>query len=253
MKFQLKIIKDKMNYIETDFIVFNVLLNSDIDTIYKMYNESDAAKEICNDKYFWERKFENDKLILINYKTNIDSWINEYKKVYNATIDIDDIIKISIIEKERDKNIDILNPNDGTIIMKFPDDYPSGYHVWFLPQELISKDVEKLNELKSSGEIHPMYIKFIPCENDSYKLIYRFRHEKDIYEVPVDILTLKEIKDIMIKSIYDSLVAVDNMYSKYLFDDYKSHDRNLGYSDIIRFSRLSMRDTFEYLRKNHHK
>jgi len=56
--------------------MFNVLLNTDIDTIHKMYNESDIAKEICNDKYFWERKFDQDKLILINYQTDIDSWVD---------------------------------------------------------------------------------------------------------------------------------------------------------------------------------
>jgi len=248
-----------MNHIETDFIMFNVLLNSDIDTIHKMYNESDIAKEICNDKYFWEKKFEQDKLILINYKTDIDSWTNEYKKVYNATIDADDIIKISLIEKERDKNIDILHPNDGTIIMEFPDGYPVGYHVWFLPQESISLDVEKINELKSVGEIHPMYIKFIPCENNNYELVYEFWHEicqdnhlGDNFKVSIDNLSIKEMKDIIIKSLYDLLVAVDHMDTKYLFDDRDpigNWNTNYEYHNMVKLSRVGMRDTFNYLRK----
>lgn len=255
-----------MNHLETDFIMFNVLLNSDIDTLNKMYKESGVAKEICNDKYFWERKFEHDKLILINYQTDINDWLNEYRKVYDAIIDADDIIKISLIEKERDnnfkdKNTDILHSNDGTILMSFPDDYPIGYHVWFLPQKSICKDIEKLNELKSSGEIHPLYIRLIPCDNNNYKLIYRFWHEvcragylSDVFEVPIDNLSMKEMKNIMIKSLYDSLIAVDDMNNEYLFDDRDSIDNwvtNYEYHSMIKFSRIGMRDTFNYLRKNH--
>jgi len=144
--------------------------------------------------------------------------------------------------------------------MKFPDGYPIGYHVWFLPQESITKDIEKINELKSVGEIHPMYIKFIPCENNNYKLIYHFYYEicrdndklGEDFEVYVDDLPINEMKDIIIKSLYDSLIEVDHMDTNYLFNDREpigNRDANYEYHNMVKFSRVGMRDTFNYIRK----
>jgi hypothetical protein len=247
-----------MEHIETDFIMFNILLKSDIDTITTLYQESDVAVRICNDKYFWEKKFEHDNLSILKYRVDIGCWYDEYNEVKDSTIDADDIIKISLIEKERDSNIEMLHHNDGTIIMKFPDCYPEGSEQWFLPKELTYLIPEKLSS--TENDIYPIQIKFSPNNNNTYKLTYELYCEgndpiQDI-EVSIDNLSVKEMKNIIIKSLYELLTAVDNMDTNYLFDDlcpytrpYSDWTTNSKYYNFIKFTRIGMRDTFTYLRK----
>lgn len=111
-----------MEFVEAEVVMLNVLIQSDINTVIKLCKEF-----VVNKKYV-------NNLIILKYRAGIDSWLDEYNEVKDSTIDTDDIIKISLIEKERYSNIDILYPNDGTIIMKFPDGYPAGYDPWFLPK-----------------------------------------------------------------------------------------------------------------------
>lgn len=54
--------------------MFNILIKSDINTITKLYQESDVVVKICNDKYFWEKKFEHDNLAILKYRIDIGGW-----------------------------------------------------------------------------------------------------------------------------------------------------------------------------------
>jgi len=68
----------------------------------------------------------------------------------------------------------------------------------------------------------------------------------------MDNLSLKEIKNILIKSLYDDISVVDSMHTSYLFDDREPFNKcitNSKHYNMIKNSRLGMRDTFEYLRK----
>jgi len=242
-----------MESLNTDFVMFNVLLKADINVISVLCQNSDVANKICSDTYFWERKFEHDNLMILKYREDIDGWWDEYNEVKDFTIDADDIIKISLIEKERDENTTILHPNDGTIIMKFPDGYEPGYDVWFLPKELSSLVPEKISNI--TNDIYPIQIKFMPNNDNTYKLIYELYCEEnepiEDIEVSIDNLSLKEIKNIIIKSLYDLLTATDTMNTNYLFDDrepYSHWTTNFKYYSFVKYSRIGMRDTFEYLR-----
>ena len=69
----------------------------------------------------------------------------------------------------------------------------------------------------------------------------------------MDNLSLKEIKNILIKSLYDNIWIIDDMQTGYLFDDREPFNKQITnsiYYNMIKGSRLGMRDTFEYLRKN---
>lgn len=243
-----------MESLETDFIMFNVLIKSDINTISTLCQESSVAEKICTDKYFWERKFEHDNLMIFKYRNDIDSWWDEYNEVKDSTINADDIIKISLIEKERDSNIGILYPNNGTIIMKFPDGYYAGYDQWFLHKELTSLVPEQISNIEN--DVYPIQIKFSPNNDSTYKLTYQLYCEgnepiEDI-EVSINNLSLKEMKNIIIKSLYELLIATDDMDTNYLFDDREQYGNwitNFKYHSFIKYSRIGMRDTFEYLRK----
>lgn len=129
----------------------------------------------------------------------------------------------------------MLHHNDGTIIMKFPDCYPQGYDQWFLSKELTYLVREKLSNIEN--DIYPTQIKFSPNNDDTYKLTYDLYCEEnepsdkrsvegntsllpiEDIEVSIDNLSVKEMKNIIIKSLYELLIAADTMGTNYLFDD----------------------------------
>lgn len=235
--------------------MFGTLLNSKIYDIYNICKTYDIAFKICENKYFWERKFKHDNLPIFFQQNTLEDWIDEYVSVEDAIIDSGDTLKISLIEKARDISIDILFPNDGTIIVSFSD-VTYNYDTWILPKELISLVLDKLDKLdKKDYNIYPVQFKFVP-NSDKYKLIYDLSYEEnDIQDIEVfiDELTLQEVKDILVKSIYkDEFDITDSMDTNYLFNDrdlFHVDITNSKYYNMIKNSRLGMRDTFEYLRK----
>lgn len=66
-----------MNWLE-------ILLNSPIENIDNICSINKNTNKLCQDKYFWELKFENDKLPLMEYQNNYIEYIREYKIVSNA-------------------------------------------------------------------------------------------------------------------------------------------------------------------------
>lgn len=243
-----------MELVNNDLVMFNILLHSDVDTIERMCFISDIIEKIRDNKYFWIQKFEQDNLMLLNYPENND-WISEYKEVVFAITDADDIIKISLIEKERDKKINIIFPNDGTIIIRFSDyDSELDYDLWLLPQELTSLVPAQLDD--PDFEVYPVQIKFTLNNDNTYKLIYElFCSQNNIQDVEVvlDDLSINDVREILIKSVYDDIRVVDHMGTNYLFDNrepYHEQRTNSKYYNMIKNSRLGMRDSFEYIRKN---
>jgi hypothetical protein len=236
-----------------DVVIFNILLNSDIDTIYNMCQASEIADKICKDKHFWELKFEHDNLIILRVREDIDGWWDEYNEVKDSTINTNDIIRISLIEKKRDIEINSFFPNDGTIIIKFSDEYKYDYNTWLLPKELTSLVPEKLNRncINILDFLYPIQIRFVPNNDDTYKLTYELFCEEN--EVSMDNLSLKEMKNILIKSLYENISVMDKRNLRYLFNDREPYDEqitNSKYFNMTKNSRLGMRDTFEYLRDN---
>ena len=67
---------------QTD-IIFNVLLNADIDNILPLCLTNHDNNKICEDVYFWINKFKHDKLpIMVElYPITIYQWVIEYKHV----------------------------------------------------------------------------------------------------------------------------------------------------------------------------
>jgi hypothetical protein len=137
--------------------------------------------------------------------------------------------------------------------MQFPEDY-EGYDHWFLPKELTSLVPEKMSNHEL--DIYPILIKFSPNNDKTYKLTYQLYCEgnepiEDI-EVSIDNLLLKDVKNIMKKSLYELLIATDHIDTTYLFYDhepYGSWVADSKYYNFIKFTRIGMRDTLQYLRK----
>jgi len=243
-----------MNFLENEIIMFNTLLNSEIYDIYQICKTSDIAVNICENKHFWVKKFEYDNIPIFEKQDTSEDWIDEYVAVKDAIIDAGDIIKISLVEKERDTRIDILFPNDGTIIIKFLDEFKYNYDMWILPKQLTSLVVDELDQ--EDYKVYPVQFKFVPNGNQ-YKLIYDLfceENEDQDIEVFIDGLTIKEVEDILIKSIYENIFDItDSMGTNYLFDNdrdlFHANRTNSKYYNTIKNSRLGMRDMLEYQRK----
>jgi len=243
-----------MNFLENEIIMFNTLLNSEIYDIYQICKTSDIADEICKDKHFWVKKFEYDNIPIFENQDTLQDWIDEYVAVKDAIIDASDIIKISLVEKERDGRIDILFPNDGTIIIKFLDEFKYNYDMYILPKQLTSLVLDELD--KEDYDIFPVQVQFVSNGNQ-YKLIYNLfceENENQDIEVFIDGLTFKQVEDILVKFIYENEFDItDSMGTNYLFDGdrdlFHANRTNSKYYNTIKNSRLGMRDILEFQRK----
>ena len=58
---------------------FELLLQSDIDTIENICMSNKEIGKTCKDKYFWEQKFEYDNLPILTMQNTQSGWIKEYK------------------------------------------------------------------------------------------------------------------------------------------------------------------------------
>lgn len=229
-------------------VLFKILLHADIDTL-KIACNINIFNEICLGKYFWKQKFIRDNLIIIKEQNDIDAWIAEYIKIKKYTNDANDIITISLKEKE-------MNMHDGTIIVNFNDNcymrYENHTDIYYLPQELNSmvserfkeKDVDKIIDQKNLDRldfsphnkyllsleyevdktIYPSKLNFTP-NDDKYLLEYEVIVEKSYKggsktkTVDFNIfVSINEIKNILINALYDEANYIhDNDEYRYLY------------------------------------
>lgn len=83
-------------------VLFDILLNSDIETIKNLCIINKSSFSYCNDKHFWQCKFKYDKMTIFGKNIiTCKEWINEYicvdKSMYNTKLIID-INKIEFIK-----------------------------------------------------------------------------------------------------------------------------------------------------------
>ena len=96
-----------------DDILYNILLNVNMDKISQMCILNKSANNICNNNNFWVDKFTYDNILLPNlFPNNISGWIKEYK-IADATSRAINFIQLIL------KNI--LVNEDMTLIIDFDD------------------------------------------------------------------------------------------------------------------------------------
>lgn len=239
-----------LNYLnKMEDIGFNIIKYSDIDDIHNICQTSNIGYKICQNRHFWEQKFKQDKLKLISYKKTINEWIKEYKKIKKCIDEANNIITISLIEKNM--KIKSLYDNDGTIMILNRTDDPiqyQNYHIWYFPNQLISLISEKYN----NENITPMIINFVPKDN-YYTLICELYNKDDIeifddeYIVSIDV-SLYDMKDIIVGALYDGIQLIcdidENLYIP--IDNLPIiHEQN--FENTIKFSRIAMLNTLQYI------
>jgi hypothetical protein len=69
-------------------IIDELLLRSNINLLENLCKTDTRSLETCKTKSFWAKKFAYDNLSIIYPRSTLSGWINEYKRVLNATVKI---------------------------------------------------------------------------------------------------------------------------------------------------------------------
>lgn len=70
------------------------MLNSDINSIHNLCLSNKTSFNVCDSNYFWENKFYNDNLPIIENKKTPSQWINEYKKIDSISNEVEQLLRI---------------------------------------------------------------------------------------------------------------------------------------------------------------
>lgn len=201
-------------------MMYNLLLQSDLNTIKKLCITNQQANKICRDMSFWKNKYMNDYPIY----DNPVNWKNEYIKMTNVIKEADNILTISNIEKENYPYKDHATP--GVIMLELQSRV--NYKVKFLGDKILNM-VDKILE-NNEADVFAGMITITPI-NDKYELYYNFYDEDLIIDEGIKtIIAYKDVKKILIGAIYDN-TKNDNIM---IMDDYedlyipkKEYDINL--------------------------
>src|SRR5947208_2278161 len=81
-----------------DDIWYNILIQSDIETIENLCVTNKNAYKICNNKSFWRNKFHNDGLPFDSQKqyNTVNEWIKEYNDTFIETLIVTFIDKVML-------------------------------------------------------------------------------------------------------------------------------------------------------------
>lgn len=189
-----------------DVILYNFLLNTDIDDIKNLLLLNKQFYNLCQDVYFWKEKFKNDNLTILQYApSGSKKWIDEYENVHLAKYYIDFVLLVNHIESTRDNN------NDGIIHIEY-----YGPTI----EELLWLDLP--DEFKNSYNISN-YINTQPCKihitimesvinETEYITTLKLKIENQKILTSV-LLTLEEVNKILFKSLYSDIIGLSDIYS----------------------------------------
>ena len=193
-------------YLDNDTL-YNVILNSDINTIQAYCVSSKNVYKMCDDKYFWLNKFQHDNLpILYTIEPiNYQQWLLEYNYINDIKNTVYSFINLLFMELHDKINEYVLYQykNTSAIIVGFKfkqiEDFLTVLNL--LPLPFYEKIMQKLENSKQ----HYFYIELI--ESISQPIIHCILYPKDglYWHSTIDLSyksNLSEIIDILIKTIY---------------------------------------------------
>lgn len=87
-------------------LLYNILLQSDVETINALCKTNTKAHQLCNDKQFWIDKFtqEHIEALLIDFEPDDFSYLEWYHYAVKDIVLAKHILKINFIEKTRHYN-----------------------------------------------------------------------------------------------------------------------------------------------------
>lgn len=221
-----------------DDVYFNILLNSQIDTLRNLCLTQKNTALHCNNNYFWIKKFEHDNLPLLSDQNSISGWINEYKKVVNIQHKAANLLLVNDIERTRQ----YLSTN-GTISISLDKEYDD-YLNNILPPNLL----KQLPYFSTPDSF--TFIVLIPITNGYTMAYYIQPLGNEDHEVFAINSSYNEILNVIIKFLYyaPDIEILDELSN----DFFPTTNDGLYYGDeetkAMLYKRDAIWDTLKYLK-----
>jgi hypothetical protein len=135
---------------EQEDLLYNILLNADIDSVSNMCKVSQTTRNICNNYTFWDNYYNKNNIPMLHKYNSIQDWIKAVKINYQTNKIINNLETIYVIptvyytkQFKRDQNmIDVLGNNYYIVIGKLDNQYS----IIYFGTDHIIKNIDK-NEL----------------------------------------------------------------------------------------------------------
>lgn len=228
--------------------IYNIMLNSTIDTLLNSCQINKEAAKTCHDLSFWRDKIKHDKMKIYGNVSTVEDYKNYFKRMAKAEKIIDIIINIATIEKNYDTNHEnnITNPSDGSISVRWEGDIKE-YSIAmdeFVPDKLKIKIKDILNQAKQRNklEYYPYQIILTPM-NNNYNVIYEMLDEYGHDSIEIEtVMSSEEVRRFLIDAqyIYDlteNIFIEDRDQDMYYRTDFENYMRKVNDQVIKIYSR----------------
>lgn len=229
-------------------VLFNILLNSDMDTIKNLCINKNALM-ICNDSYFWQEKFNIYHIPIMSktLPTTMNEWIKEYEKVSNAHKEAINIYAINNIEAIRP-----LNTTDGMINISITTKInprlilDERFGNWIVTVVLLAKNNNMIPFNQS------IELKRITNDKYTFKYILKSRIDRRITTMNEIDCTKEEIIKMLIQLLYHNTTQTPitiNDGHDIPFTEFELNKFNMyNHTNIRGNKRLAIIDTINYLK-----
>jgi len=176
---------------ESGDTIYNILLNTDIDSLNELCFLNKTTHQHCQNKHFWIEKFKHDQLPMMHIlPKNIKEWINTYIVLKKSQDKMQLLLKVNQIE-----SLMIHDPSPGLIIITLSIEHKELDMI--LPKKLLNvlpKDMSLVDGMND----YFTYLELQLLKNNDYQLTFFIQplEEDDRFGYDI-ILSFKETLDFL--------------------------------------------------------
>ncbi len=187
-----------LSYVLHTEILFNILINNDINIVKSVCMINKNALRLCQDQYFWHEKFKYHHLLIMSkvLPQSVNDWLKEYKWVSDAYDEARTIINVNKVESSRQ-----IDKTDGIIKLSIP----NGFNPCDILDEKYWRSIISVAIYAGDHDMIP-FIQYITLKriNNDYQFEYHIKEIMGIrcVKCPEIDLTNDEILNIIIQVLY---------------------------------------------------
>ena len=186
-------------------ILYNILLQSDVETLNNLCRTNKEAETLCKSVQFWMDKMNNDNLPIYEVKNKKLSKLKIYEETVKAVKRTNDTLTINKIEATRS-----YNKTNGSIHLFTNGEYEKITDIPSLPQILIDDIVSQLEDSNNDFNFNSIILKYIDDNTYNIKCIVLDNITENFYEAETTI-NINTVKNIMNKFIFDMYTGYGSM------------------------------------------